>query len=435
MKYVVLFLSFFVLVQSVSAQFSVTGGSGIPLEYENSPASTRVFFLNTLSGAMIEYTANSGTVKFFKYSEPGHEIEIQPSFVNGNVYRITDVEDSWGYIAQDNDIRYAVWIVDYSRYLPVFNSVEFEEFGGEGDDCSLKLLVDKDDHPMTFYDLLGRNHTIERKYKVIYENLRWDESAGRFNSIRNGDTSYALDVDFPINDVPLMDTEFTIRGDQFAEHFGIAREISKPYKAIAVEPHYIVRQITGTGEEIEVESDENGNISAPVTLKFYGIFNEPTTSFCKWYIYHKSSNYDDLNGFEYSYSDKNFTHTFTSAGKYNIVIDVASEGSACSVREMIYEFNIAESFLDAPNFFSPGDSPGVNDEFKVKHRSLVKFKCTIFNRWGNKICEFDDPDKGWDGKYNGKLVNPGVYFYVIDAIGSDGINYKKGGDINIVRTR
>ncbi|GAB6011719.1 T9SS type B sorting domain-containing protein [Viscerimonas tarda] len=432
-KYILLLLGFFSAILPVSAQFSVTGGNGNPYAYENSYASTHVYLLNTLSGAAIEYTAGSGSVRFFKYSLPGNEVEILPSSVSGNVYRLTGIEDGWGYIAQDNDIRYAVWIVDYSRYVPIFNSIEFEE-NREDDGCSMKLIVGKEDTPMRFYDLAGRAHTVERKYKVIYENLEWDESNGKFNLKKEGDAPYSFETDYPIDPAPLMDSEFTIRGDQFAEYFGIAQEISKAYKAIAVDPHFLVRQITDEGE-IELENDENGHIPAPATLKFYGLFNEPTTSFYTWYIYYKNDNYNDPNGFEYSYPDKDFTHTFTQAGKYNIVVEVASEGSACSARKLMYEFSIAESYLDAPNFFSPGDSPDVNDEFKVKHKSLIKFKCSIFNRWGNKIYEFNDPDKGWDGKYNGKLVNPGVYFYVIDALGSDGIKYKKGGDINIVRSR
>lgn len=46
---------------------------------------------------------------------------------------------------------------------------------------------------------------------------------------------------------------------------------------------------------------------------------------------------------------------------------------------------------------------------------------------------FKDPAGGWDGRYKGKLVAPGVYYYVIKAKGADGKNYKRSGDINILR--
>jgi hypothetical protein len=49
------------------------------------------------------------------------------------------------------------------------------------------------------------------------------------------------------------------------------------------------------------------------------------------------------------------------------------------------------------------------------------------------VREFTDPSSGWDGTYHGKLVDTGVYFYVVTATGSDGVKYKKRGDISILR--
>jgi gliding motility-associated-like protein len=77
----------------------------------------------------------------------------------------------------------------------------------------------------------------------------------------------------------------------------------------------------------------------------------------------------------------------------------------------------------------------VNDEWKVSYQSLISFECHIFNRWGTEICSFTDPSQGWDGRYKGKFVPSGTYFYVIKAEGSDGVKYKKSGDINILKTR
>lgn len=77
----------------------------------------------------------------------------------------------------------------------------------------------------------------------------------------------------------------------------------------------------------------------------------------------------------------------------------------------------------------------MNDTWKVGYRSLVEFKCWIFDRNGHQLFYFDRPELGWDGKHHGKTVSPGVYYYVIEAKGADGKKYKKGGDINILRYR
>ena len=50
-----------------------------------------------------------------------------------------------------------------------------------------------------------------------------------------------------------------------------------------------------------------------------------------------------------------------------------------------------------------------------------------------EICSFSDPSMGWDGKYKGKLVPAGVYFYVIKAKGSDDKKYNLSGDINVIK--
>ena len=108
---------------------------------------------------------------------------------------------------------------------------------------------------------------------------------------------------------------------------------------------------------------------------------------------------------------------------------------SCEYLGDTYTVAIGESRLECPNAFSPGTSEGVNDEWKVSYRSIISFDCQIFNRWGQKMATLTDPSQGWDGKYNGKFVKSGVYFYVIKATGSDGKEYKLSGDINIISSR
>ncbi|MDE6248419.1 MAG: gliding motility-associated C-terminal domain-containing protein, partial [Paramuribaculum sp.] len=99
----------------------------------------------------------------------------------------------------------------------------------------------------------------------------------------------------------------------------------------------------------------------------------------------------------------------------------------------VYTIQIGESRLECPNAFSPDASEGINDEWKVSYKSIVSFECHIFNRYGQLMKHFNDPSQGWDGKYNGKFVPAGVYYYVIKARGSDGKKYDLSGDINIVK--
>ena len=96
--------------------------------------------------------------------------------------------------------------------------------------------------------------------------------------------------------------------------------------------------------------------------------------------------------------------------------------------------SISESKLEMPNAFSP-NGDGINDVYKAKdgYQSIVEFHAYIFNRWGQKLYEWDDPAGGWDGKHNGKDVKQGVYFVLVNAKGADGRKYTIRKDVNLLR--
>ena len=94
---------------------------------------------------------------------------------------------------------------------------------------------------------------------------------------------------------------------------------------------------------------------------------------------------------------------------------------------------ITESKLVFPNAFSP-NGDGINDVFKAKeYQSLAEFHAYIFNRWGQKLYDWTDPDEGWDGTSGGKDVKDGVYFVLVKAKGTDGVVYEFRKDVNLLR--
>ena len=77
-----------------------------------------------------------------------------------------------------------------------------------------------------------------------------------------------------------------------------------------------------------------------------------------------------------------------------------------------------------PNVITPNDD-GKNDFFYILATNIEfnNFTMRIFNRWGNQLFFTTDPNLGWDGKYNDKLVPQGVYYYIINF--TDSQNYNK----------
>ena len=92
-----------------------------------------------------------------------------------------------------------------------------------------------------------------------------------------------------------------------------------------------------------------------------------------------------------------------------------------------------ESKLVMPNTFTP-NGDGHNDIYKAKeYRNLSEFRAYIFNRWGQKLYEWTDPDEGWDGTSGGNPVKDGVYFVLVKAKGIDGKVYNIRKDVNLLR--
>lgn len=140
--------------------------------------------------------------------------------------------------------------------------------------------------------------------------------------------------------------------------------------------------------------------------------------------------------------EENTEYTFTKAGTHNIVVYatfINGNDTIAYTQEYWDEIGpmrvtISESKLEMPNAFSP-NGDGINDIYKVKdgYQSIIEFHAYIFNRWGQKLYEWDDPAGGWDGKYNGKDVKQGVYFVLVKAKGADGRTFNIRRDVNLLR--
>jgi gliding motility-associated-like protein len=75
-----------------------------------------------------------------------------------------------------------------------------------------------------------------------------------------------------------------------------------------------------------------------------------------------------------------------------------------------------DSQMFVPTAFSP-NGDGKNDVLYARgngvSNSSILFR--VFDRWGNMMFETTNITKGWDGTYQGKMVNPDVYVYYLEA--------------------
>jgi gliding motility-associated-like protein len=87
-----------------------------------------------------------------------------------------------------------------------------------------------------------------------------------------------------------------------------------------------------------------------------------------------------------------------------------------------------------PNVFSP-NGDGVNDVWEVlidPAFDATGIECSIFDRWGNTVFYSTTIPVEWDGRFNGKTLEPGVYVYVVKFIQENDIQVLSGG-LTLVR--
>ena len=87
-----------------------------------------------------------------------------------------------------------------------------------------------------------------------------------------------------------------------------------------------------------------------------------------------------------------------------------------------------------PNAFTPNND-GVNDQFKMfgELSNIYFLDISVFDRWGEKVFESNDPNFEWDGTYRGEPAPIGVYIYVATAVFNNGSHRDFKGSVTLLR--
>jgi gliding motility-associated-like protein len=69
----------------------------------------------------------------------------------------------------------------------------------------------------------------------------------------------------------------------------------------------------------------------------------------------------------------------------------------------------------------------------VRGNFITELYFTIYDRWGEKVFETTDQNKGWDGKFKGRDCDPAVYVYYLEMTCEGGFTYFEKGNITLIR--
>jgi len=129
-------------------------------------------------------------------------------------------------------------------------------------------------------------------------------------------------------------------------------------------------------------------------------------------------------------------YRYTDSGTFKIVLTI-NKGSYCESADTV-ELKInnqANPEITLYNVFTPNDD-NVNDCFKMEGKNLdcADYLLKIYNRWGEKVFETEDPNECW----NGKVFNTGValpestYFYILN-LGDQAQKETYSGIVELIR--
>jgi gliding motility-associated-like protein len=117
---------------------------------------------------------------------------------------------------------------------------------------------------------------------------------------------------------------------------------------------------------------------------------------------------------------------------------MAVEEYGCATSADVRVEVIFEKGLYVPNAFSP-NGDGLNDIFTIygKESNIQIQKLEIFNRWGAPVFQARDfppnSEVGWDGFFNGRLMNASVFVWRAEVAFPDGRVELLKGDLTLLR--
>lgn len=431
-----LLLFLFAIGYGANAQIQISGATGMPA-LEDLPNRLQVVMLRTGSPeSVVLRFPDTGSGKLYRYTTKAIDAEevADASLVDG-MWVLAAPQLNCGYfVSKEDGLPQYYWVCNYADYAMSFTEVVGKPL--ESNPCAmLGLVVNQDIVPIPYYQPNGVPRVLDRGISVSYADMKWDAISQDFQpSVTELEAEVADDgrtIEVPAS---LADGAYRIHGDRFTK--GLSTSFPEITTEEIMTARIQIHAVVDKADDMEENDDPSDGgdshiVSAPfaITLTAYG--NEPAVANYVWRIYRTEEGAENsilvYNG---SYTE----FTFREAGTYSIMLQATNRTGTCTDQVLLENYcKVAESSLTVPNAFSPYGSPGVNDIFRVKYSSLVRFDGRIFDSWGKEIFRWTNPDEGWDGKYRGKSMPTGVYYYVIEAEGADGIKYRRKGDINILR--
>ncbi len=345
-------------------------------------------------------------------------------------WEVLKPKTSCGYIIkEEGQLNHYIYLLDYEDYAFEPKNLKVEEVP---DDPCRRILLSWEGavNPMLYYGSTAAAKKLERSVELNYKSLHYSDKDEQFIA---QEVKEELEVEGESHELTasLSDTPYVFAGDKWQKAFKLKlpKLSSEPYPSKRLEVHSLISLFDEEGKEII--QDDWQLLSAPVRVEMTVVSNNEAKQRFRWLLRKKDKDTKDEE-IILDYNGRETEYNLTQAGYYKLSMEAFSNDGQCSDKSFVQELRVQESKLEVPNAFSPFDSEGVNDVFRVYAKSLVSFEAHIFAQNGQKIYSWYNVEGGWNGRYQGKKLPMGAYYYVIKARGADGIEYNKKGVVNLL---
>lgn len=407
-----------------------TDGSDVTLTYSTSGTATLTWFSYTSS-------FSSATQEARAVSANRLSVAARP----GRAYVVQAQTDA-GVTTESRTI----WVFNMNNYRMTAQSID--TLTNENRCTSVPIRTRAVVPAIQYATPSGAVKSVQRIYCIVDTSYVWDGTSLSESEVLDSIFTYggpSVEERVTYITPPYRNSGYSLRGDVIQTALGMPSVVSTSYidTAEAVTCHLGAEIVEREGRNEQDRTLQSGGASsfggsAPLHVSFTSNANVPVARFFDWFIINNEHRTDS----SIVYHDADLRYVFNATGVYTVLLRVRNvydtqTGAYCEKLDSIV-VTVSESDLQVPSAFSP-NGDGVNDEFRVSYKSLKKFHCWIYNRWGHQIYDWTDPSKGWDGTVDGRKCPTGPYYYIIEAEGTDHRasgrrkEYRLKGDVNLFR--
>jgi gliding motility-associated-like protein len=396
-----------------------------------------IFILNNLSGdrdftqdSLVAYSTGRSNLTFswFKIDMSTGKLAEKAFFVEkGDVSKIGNLTYN-GYYVQISDgvvsvDSFRVWVFAASKFklkVEKTDDGKVKEFN-----CSSLLLKATLDVDTFYYVDPTKGTQVKFEPTKLLSSYGWNEAQKKLSA--------------RIYDPPYVNTTYSFSATHI---FGATVSDKVLYESVVPHAEFSIQVKNHKGEFEDYSEDEGA--SATVIAQFTN--KSENADRYTWFLTDSTFGYKDKPSVVDT-AEKSFQpeYYYRIPYTYKVRLVAINDKYGCTDTTEYQNIEVVESKVDSsyiPNVFTPGCTSGVNDFYRPYFKSVREIKMYIFNPYGRTVYEYEKKDnqdnrlqdwEGWDGTKNGKDVPQGVYYYVIETKGWDGVKKKYAGPLYLFR--